>query len=61
MVEMFRHPTVNTLAEYLGREHQDIFRREGIDKLVDRRKAATKRQGRLQGKARKAQSNEHRN
>ena len=61
MVEMFRHPTVNTLTEYLSREHPDVFRREGIDKLVDRRKAATKRQGQLQGKARRARSNEHRN
>jgi amino acid adenylation domain-containing protein len=61
MVEMFRHPTVNTLAEYLSREHSDGFQREGIDKLIGRRKAATKRQGQLQGKARKAQSNEYRN
>ena len=61
MVEMFRHPTVNALAEYLSREHPDSFRWEGIDKLVDRRKAATKRQGQLQGKARRARSNEHRN
>ncbi|HWW75576.1 MAG TPA: amino acid adenylation domain-containing protein, partial [Pyrinomonadaceae bacterium] len=61
MVEMFRHPTVNALAGYLSREHPDDFRLEGIDKLVDRRKAATKRQGQLQGKARRARSNEHRN
>jgi amino acid adenylation domain-containing protein len=56
MVEMFRHPTVNTLAEYLSREQPDAFQREGIDESVDRRKAATKRRGRLQGEARKAQS-----
>lgn len=46
MVELFRHPTIGTLAKYLSQDESDTFRQTRIDQLVSRQKEARGRQAR---------------
>jgi amino acid adenylation domain-containing protein len=44
MVEMFRHPTISTLADYIRRDEPDTPDLNGVDELVQKQKAARERQ-----------------
>ncbi|HEX5708649.1 MAG TPA: amino acid adenylation domain-containing protein [Pyrinomonadaceae bacterium] len=61
LVEMFRHTTVSTLAEYLSGEQAEEFRPESVDRQVGRQKAALERQRRSQRRGQKVEPNGHSN
>jgi amino acid adenylation domain-containing protein len=47
MVELFRHPTIGTLAKHLSEDQPDTFRQTRVDQLVSRQKEARGRQVRV--------------
>lgn len=47
MVELFRHPTIGTLAKHLSEDQPDTFRQTRVDQLVTRQKEARGRQVRV--------------
>ena len=47
MVELFRYPTIGTLAKYLSDEQPETFRQTRVDQLVSRQKEARGRQVRV--------------
>lgn len=47
MVELFRYPTIGTLAKYLSQDQPDTFRQTRVDQLVSRQKEARGRQVRV--------------
>lgn len=47
MVELFRYPTIATLAKHLSEDQSDTFRQTRVDQLVSRQKEARGRQARV--------------
>jgi hypothetical protein len=54
MVELFRHPTVATLAKHLSQDQPDAFPQARVNQLVNRQKEARGRQRQLQARTQRA-------